>query len=374
MILKKILFIIFYSKKVFKKPFEKKVLIFDTAESEYLLKYFKKNSVEILSQRMSFEKIPKQTLNLYVVFKMLLNKKFSLASYLHEYIKIVNPKVIITMNDNNPFIYSIKFHHKNIKIILIQRAFRSMQKTDILYRLKHLKKQKNYFCDYFFMYNKKIGKIYQSFLKGKFIPIGSFKSNDTLKRKVKKNIDLLYVSVFRYQQPEKRENLIFFNNLNKFCLNKKIKLHILGSIGIERENEYNAEKKYYKQMFKKINYELIPRTKIRNAYKIVDKSKIILNIDSSLGYEAAARGNMVCFFCIRKKTYPLNSLQFGWPNKMPYKGPFWTDNSVYKEFQRLMNYASNKKYKNEYKQIINKTIKFDEGNKKFKNLISRLGI
>ena len=106
----------------------------------------------------------------------------------------------------------------------------------------------------------------------------------------------------------------------------------------------------------------------------MDKSKIILNIDSSLGYEAAARSNKVCFFCIRKKTYPLNSLQFGWPNKMPNKGPFWTDNSGYKEFQRLLNHASCKQYKKTYKQIINKTMGFDEGNKKFKNLKSQLGI
>ena len=37
------------------------------------------------------------------------------------------------------------------------------------------------------------------------------------------------------------------------------------------------------------------KTDFRPTYKIVDLSKIILSMNSTLGYEAAARGNNVCF-------------------------------------------------------------------------------
>ena len=102
-----------------------------------------------------------------------------------------------------------------MKTIIVQKAFRSLQSSDVLSKLKFLKKQKNYKCDYLFMFNNETGKIYKSFLKGKIIPIGSFKSNSVVRRKkIKKSIELLYISVFRpHPYKTKNEDYVFCSKI-----------------------------------------------------------------------------------------------------------------------------------------------------------------
>ena len=104
------------------------------------------------------------------------------------------------------------------------------------------------------------------------------------------------------------------------------------------------EERYYKKMLKKIKFVIIERTIRRKTYKILDKSKIILNIDSTAGYEALSRSNKVGFFCIRGNRKPFNSLRFGWPNSFKRRGIFWTNKNNYKEFKRVMDYLNNVSY------------------------------
>ena len=99
-----------------------------------------------------------------------------------------------------------------------------------------------------------------------------------------------------------------------------------------------------------------------------------MSIDSTLGYEAAARGKNVCFFCIRSKIFPLSTYRFGWPVKKKYKGNFWTDNNTFSELSRIINFYQNKNSKKIMKTKIKSIISFDEKNKKFKSLIKKLNI
>ncbi len=364
---KKYFYFFILSKKFFKKPLEKKVLIYDSDDADKLIKYFDKKSIDVLHIRMAYE--PNQNLNLYVLIKCFFNFKFSVKEYIKEYIKIVNPQLLITLTDNYPQFYDLNKVNKNMRTIIVQKAFRSLQPSDVLYRLSFLQKQKNYKCDYLLMFNYETGKIYKSFLKGKIIPIGSFKSNSVERqKKIKKKIELLYISVFRpLPYKTKNEDYVFFRNLKKFCEINKISLQVLGATNLLEE------KYFYNNIFGSIMKKFINRYENRNSYKIVDQSKILVNIDSTLGYEAAARGNNVAFLSIRKKKFPFYSRQFGWPVKKNFgKGRFWTDENSYKELERILNFLRKKNYKifNEMKKIM----KFDEGNKIFLKLIKELNI
>ena len=90
------------------------------------------------------------------------------------------------------------------------------------------------------MFNKEIGKIYNSFVDGKVIPIGSFRSNSIPKKpKIKKyQIDILFISTFRPHQNVKKEDFIFFNNLKRYCKINKLKIHVLGSTNTSVEKEF----------------------------------------------------------------------------------------------------------------------------------------
>ena len=131
--------------------------------------------------------------------------------YYDEYIRLLikNNNIII---DNWPIFYSLKKNSNDTKKIMIQRAFRTCLPTDMLSNLKSLKRKKSTFnCDYLLMFNKEIGKIYNSFVDGKVIPIGSFRSNSIPKKpKIKKyQIDILFISTFRPHQNVKKEDFIF---------------------------------------------------------------------------------------------------------------------------------------------------------------------
>ena len=88
----------------------------------------------------------------------------------------MNPKLLITLNDNNLKFY--KLNCKNGKKIFIQQGKRSDVKDIFSEFKKDKNKEKNY-VDYMFTYNKKISNLYKRYISGKkTIPIGSIESND----------------------------------------------------------------------------------------------------------------------------------------------------------------------------------------------------
>ena len=112
---------------------------------------------EILFTR--FEKI-----NIFILFKIFFKFKFSYFDYLQTYINYVNPKLLITLNDNNLKFY--KLNCKNGKKIFIQQGKRSDVKDIFSEFKKDKNKEKNY-VDYMFTYNKKISNLYKRYISGK---------------------------------------------------------------------------------------------------------------------------------------------------------------------------------------------------------------
>lgn len=373
----KLLYLFVLSKKVLTKPPKKKILIFDSDDSEKLIKYLNKKNVEVMDMRMLYE--ANQRLNIYILLKCFLNFKFSIKEYLEEYVRAVNPKLLITLTDNYPIFYHLHKVNKKMTTAIVQKSFRSYTESDILSRLDKLRKIKDYHCDYLLMFNTEIGKIFKSFLNGKIIPIGSFRSNFVLKKKkIKKEIDLLFISVWR-RPPfiNKTEDLIFFENLKKYCKKKNLTLQVLGACRVTADYTIKSymyqkmEYDYYTKHLGSYMKKFIYRDKNRNSYEYVDKSNIILSIDSTLGYEACSRKNKVAFFSIRKRNYPHYSMQFGWPvNKKFGKGRFWTDKNTFKELSRILNFL--RKHKGENFKEMRNIMTFDEGNKKFLTFIKKI--
>ena len=107
--------ILFKCKIKFTLPRSNKILIYDAENSDFIIKFFKKEQCAILHTR--FEQI--NILVLFVSIFKFQKKKLS-TKYVYTYIKLVNPKVIITFIDNRLSFYELKKHFNNIKIICIQ--------------------------------------------------------------------------------------------------------------------------------------------------------------------------------------------------------------------------------------------------------------
>ena len=107
------------SKKIFSIPKQREILFFDSLNLKLFLPYLKVNGFEILETR-------KKLINVYVIMKLLCKgKKVDGVNYFLEYIKIVNPKIIISFTDNSIFLYRIKNFFPKIKILVVQNGMRN---------------------------------------------------------------------------------------------------------------------------------------------------------------------------------------------------------------------------------------------------------
>jgi surface carbohydrate biosynthesis protein len=377
--------ILFFSKKNFKKPVRRKIAIFDGDLSYLLLKYLKKNNVNIIHHRFTQRICRDCEINIFILLKNILLLRFSGKDYIETYIKFTQPKILITLNDNNLFFYKIK--NQNMTKIAIQISYRSTQK-DIFYNSKQLMSG-GYNCDYFLVYNNHIGKIYKKYFKGEPIQIGSFRSNYNTKKKTKKKIDILYISSFKQETDDdffieeekikygdyRKKEYELIENIKRYLLNNKSrKFTVLGC----KAKTMSLEKTKWDKIMGSVPYRFIPQKMNRKTYSIVDSAKLIISLDSSLGYEALARKNVVCFFSMRPNNFPTNSSNFGWPEKkITSKGPFWTNSASYTEVERLLNNAQKINpsiffNKPKIKKFIKGQIIYDNNNKIFSTFINNI--
>ena len=340
-----ILNVIFFSKKIFSKPKQKDFLIVNGDHADIILKYLKNTDTNVVYNRFTRGIEKNSVINFFVLYLIFLKFKFSTREYVKEFIKLSKPKILITLIDNDAFFYELG-NSSSYTSILIQNSYRSTQ-LDVFGQLENLKKNKNLYCDYILTFNEHVGKLYKSFLKGKIVQIGSFRSNSVKRLSTVKKYDILFISSYKgHSNTEhyiKEHNVtwgdtrvgeeIIINHLKKFIKkNSHLKLFILGCKVSSKEKE----KKYWSKRLKGIEYTFIPQSLKRETYKIIDQTKVLISIDSSLGYESIARGNKICVFSVRPNKYPTDSSKFGWPQKLKEKGFFWTNSLEYEDFDRVL--------------------------------------
>ena len=93
-------------------------------------------------------------------------------------------------------------------------------------------------------------------------------------------------------------------NINIYCEKKNINLNILGS-----SPNSVLEKNFFNNIFKKDSFNFIPKNKMYDSYKNIDKYEVLINPMSTFGYEALAREKKVCFF----SGDFINGSSFIWP-------------------------------------------------------------
>ena len=151
--------IIFKSKKIWHMPNKKKILIYDDILPKPILDYINISETEIYHVRNRQYRI----VNMYVVFLMIMQLKFSKENYKEIYLKLVNPKYIITLTDNSIPFYQLKKYCPKAITISIQNSHR-MAVSDFFIKKKELVKKK-LSSDFIFVFNNYVAKKYKEFIK-----------------------------------------------------------------------------------------------------------------------------------------------------------------------------------------------------------------
>ena len=104
----KLIFTLLKSQKNFRFPKKNNVLLYDDHGIVLMKMLFSNNNFSILNTR-------KEIINLPILIICLLNFKFKLDDYFFYYIKYVDPKIIVTHNDNYISFYNVARRFKNKK-------------------------------------------------------------------------------------------------------------------------------------------------------------------------------------------------------------------------------------------------------------------
>lgn len=372
-------------KKVWARPKSVKTLIYDRAGSELFLKYLCKDHVEILDTRG-------ESINMFVLFRCLF-EGLNIPVYEATYLKMVNPEVALTYIDNNPKFYLLKKIIPELTTIFVQNGHRSIF-GDIFGQLGEVNdcKQAGYHVNHMFCFGSAVGYKYADYISGNVKPIGSFINNMTGKIEPGSQPNsVLFLSQYRIPPASPEIPMMYNGNdaiywdsifspevlilphLYSFCQEKGLKLRICGC---STDNSL-SEKQFFKKILGDGGWEYIPRSSGHSSYEHVDLASYIVMIDTTLGYEALARGKKVAAFTIRGKPLKANDFTFGWPKILPDNGPFWTNHFNEEEFIRIMSYittVTDDEWEKDRVRYVNGLMEFDPGNTKFLNLMKDLQV
>lgn len=377
------------AKKVWFRPRQVPVLIYDRCGSDELMKYIDPDKVGIFDTRG-------ESINVYVLLKTFvakISKKCNMNVYIDQYIQCVKPLFIITFIDNNRGFYALKIKHPDLVTIFIQNGIRGIM-CDIFGLLDSKNSKDSYHVDHMLVFNRNVGCKYAEYIFGTVTTIGSFKNNfyeyNNTKNNTKKGT-VLFIS--EYKSPPLTKNDPFVSDDSKsiywddfyasefyvlqflsiYCLRRNFILQICGRTNEQRGNEYL----FFKSILGENDWELLPRLNTYSSYKHICNAEIVVSIDSTLGYESLARGKKTAILSIRATLLALQEKDFGWPGKMSNQGPFWTNIADDQEFKRILDYittVSDWEWNDTYKHYLLDLMEYDPGNTRFIKLMQDLGV
>ena len=360
-------------------PKKANALLYFVTGSEVIKPYFAKNELQILDLR-------EHEVNISVALLCIFDRDLSAQNYAVRYIKIVQPKLILTFIDNFPAFFQLKNQFPNIHTMLIQNGIRS-ERGDLFGKLLEELQLEGNHVDHMFVFGSAVGLIYNKYISGNIIPIGSFKNN-LVKRDGTKSRSIAYISTYRpgisgefivpdsapdnpvtYEQiTVRRETTIIF--VAEYCRANNLELIIVG-----KDEDFVAENLYYQKLLKNFSWTLKPRKTAMNSYGVIDNSEIVVFTSSTLGYEALARGIKTAALLIDAKLLDANALKFGWPVKVNDDGKFWTHQFDEKRFEEILDYlltVSDANWDKIRSETIREIICYDENNSKFVETLTSL--
>ncbi len=379
--------VLWNTKWIWKIPSQKDIVIFDAAGAEILSEYLNNHSYIIFYTRGYYVK--GESLYISIVLVSIFTRKFWSGKitevYKETFLNYVSPKLVLTFIDNSIDFYQIKNKFPKITTMFVQNGWRG-EIGDVFEKLEY---SKTYKVDYMLVFNQHIAEKYKKYISGKTIAIGSLKNNYVKNPNLDKNDSVLFISQFRFT--DSFDDIFLRNKLGKtysfrqfynsdeivlrflarWCKLNKLKLSIASYYSDSNSKELG----YFKSILLSEDWQILPRIDNYSSYAYLDTAKIVVSIDSTLGYESLGRGNRTAIFSTRGPDIENTATKFGWPGEYPESGPFWTNNKDEVEFERIMNYlntSSDQDWEKISKQYSTELMPFDPGNVTFVSTLNSI--
>ena len=319
---------------------------------ETLTRYVDSSSVSIVDP---------SELNFWVLLRCLLTAKFNMKSYMAAVIKTHQPRIVITFIDNDTTFYLLKSLNSSPIYIAVQNGLR--HNYAYAYRsgfVDHLVKGggKDIFsADLICTFGKGSSLLFENNIRTKTLVTGNLKNNSmeiTIPRKTEH--DIVFMSQHAPFDLTNREEVIYLNEssvsihefyeieasvakfLAQYCKKHSLRFAISG----KRGPEDIFEREFFSQAIGELPYTFLPRIDLQSSYANAFNSRLVVVIDSTIGYELLSRARKVAFFSARtigesRGVSEGRDTCFGYPNAYPDSGSFWTNNPDTDEYSRILN-------------------------------------
>ena len=314
---------------------------------------------------------PRERLNVWVALRMLLSRDLSEYSYYRAFLRWRKPKFVITMEDNNVTFYATKVIMPECKTLAIQNGVRNAHShsadSNFKIELQHLNQQ-GYDADVI----GTLGGLGSTFYRGalpnsrvKLVEMGHVMNNalsisgegdsSSVRR-------LLFISKFPNRgesgiDDEWDSKVIFYmhqaaltakqyydvegivaRNCAAIANDHSMQFVVLGKRPAWQIGEYN----YFAEHLQGLSWQYLPSSNQASSYEAIRPNDVIVNVDSTLGYELFSRGLRVAFVAARMHAagHPeIVEQRFGYPLLKESTGPFWTSEATDAEILRVVNTA-----------------------------------
>ena len=370
-------------------PKQSSILILDANGSEIIRELCGKWPTQVLDR---------EKLNVPILLATLLCGRRSMREYQNSYIRRTNPRIIITLVDNDMYFMTIKNNFPTITTIAIQNGVRAdyaSREGNGFFSL--LEKSESPSCDFYCVFNNPVGEQLSRIIKTTPVITGSLKNNNFRSKLVQAQpFSIAFIS----QHPPRcipngsegiyfdtsfvpdrdfyKADLLIANFLAKFSSERDFKLIVCG----KRDQNFSHEYEIFSEAIGDHQWIFVPRTSDYSTYETLGTANLVVSIDSTLGYEFFARGKKTAFFSVRGTLISellgidVDGLDFGWPIELASTGPFWTNTPSESEFVRVLDYLTNvddDEWAREIDKYTDDLMVFDQGNAALRGLLQRLG-
>jgi len=366
------------AKKLWPWPRKSDVLIFDACGEDLLREYLRDWSVEVLPVRGESINVPVMLASLFVGG----NRS---EAYFDVYIRRVRPLLIVTFIDNTPAFYRLASRHPGVKTMFIQNGWRGYH-ADVFERLDAPAGSTGALAvDYMLCFGSAVGRHYQRYIAGTAVAIGALRNNRQARSAVRDAGCIAFVSQWRSEGLQlagrmySQEELIgaadrcIVDFLADYARVRGKRVSI-----IPRTPAGSAERKEEAQHFATMLGGLcrfLEYDTPGSSYQALDAAEVVVGVDSTLVYEAIARGARTAVFSIRGALMGVQGFDYGWPAACAPDGPFWTNTPAPERFAAVLDYLfaiSDEDWRKELQGVaFEELMVFDPGNALFKQTLAQ---
>lgn len=328
------------AEKDWRRPRRSAVLIFDATRHDVLLDHVGAWKPEVLHVRG-------ERVYVQMFLASLLDGAGFWEGYFDRVIAAVQPKLVVTMIDNNPRFFALRSRHGNLKTLCVQNGWKGYY-ADIFELLDTAppKRRAEFQVDYLLTFGTAVSGEYAKYLRGEITAVGSLRNNQTPVRDTRIPGTIAFISQWgdesfsmgTLQLPGDRfcreADTIVLPVIKRVAAETGRRLLIVPRYrqpGVERTKEVA----YYLELLGR-EPEFLEFDDRDSSYRAIDSAELVVAVDTTLAYEAIARGAKTAILSIRTVLFNVPALNYGWPAPLADDGPFWTNRPDPATFERLL--------------------------------------